>query len=106
MFFHKACNGTLEYVTSHSRDFIHIDDLCDAIEILLDSNYTGPIDIGTGVSIKIQDLFPTLPLHAITPFERQHTQADITQISSMGFRPRYKIMDFLLQKDCLDKTLQ
>ena len=96
MFFYKACNSTLEYVTRHSRDFIHIDDLCNAIDILLNSNYTGPIDVGTGVSIKIQDLFPNLPLHTTTPYERQSTQADITQLSSMGFNPKYKITDFFL----------
>ena len=37
MFLEKLINGTLEYVTEHSRDFIHIEDLCDAIELIIDN---------------------------------------------------------------------
>ena len=35
MFFNKLLNGTLEYVTSHYRDFVHLTDVIDAIKILL-----------------------------------------------------------------------
>ena len=36
----------LEYVTNHKRDFIHIEDLCEAIEVIMNSKfcllYTSP----------------------------------------------------------------
>ena len=35
MFIQKLIDGELEYVTNHYRDFIHVDDLCDAIELLI-----------------------------------------------------------------------
>ena len=38
MFFDKLFKGTLEYVTDHERDFIHRDDLLDAIEIIINTN--------------------------------------------------------------------
>ena len=57
MFFDKLLMGTLEYVTEHSRDFVHIEDLCDAIEILINSDYVEPIDIGTGESVAVKKLF-------------------------------------------------
>ena len=44
----KLIDGELEYVTNHYRDFIHIKP-CDAIEICMNSGFTGDIDIGTGV---------------------------------------------------------
>ena len=42
MFFDKLLNNKLDYVT-HKRDFIHIEDLMDAIEIIMDSKTVGPI---------------------------------------------------------------
>ena len=50
MFFDRLLMGTLEHVTEHSRDFVHIDDVCDAIEILMNSDFKGTVDIGTGES--------------------------------------------------------
>ena len=35
MFFDKLKKGTLEYVTNHTRDFIHMEDCLDAIELLV-----------------------------------------------------------------------
>jgi nucleoside-diphosphate-sugar epimerase len=74
MFFDKLLSGTLEYVTDHERDFIHLDDVCKAIKILIESSYTGSLDIGTGATIKISDICPNLPIVYNTPFERQQTR--------------------------------
>ena len=38
MFLDKVLNNELEYVTTHHRDFIHLDDVCDAIKILINKN--------------------------------------------------------------------
>ena len=48
MFLQKLLDGELEYVTDHYRDFIHVEDPCDAIGLLIRSNYSGTVDIGTG----------------------------------------------------------
>ena len=45
-FLDKLINNQLEYVTTHYRDFIHIEDLCDAIELLIESQLNGTLDIG------------------------------------------------------------
>ena len=39
MFFDKLFNDKLEYVTRHYRDFVHLDDLIDAINILIEADY-------------------------------------------------------------------
>ena len=39
MFLQKLFDNELEYTTPHYRDFIHVSDLCDAIELLIKSRY-------------------------------------------------------------------
>jgi UDP-glucuronate 4-epimerase len=95
MFFDKLINKNLEYVTTHYRDFIHVDDVCSAIDILIKSNYTGSIDIGTGLNVKISNICPTLPIRIDTIGERASTCADITLIKSLGFNPKHSVFNFI-----------
>jgi len=96
MFFNKLRNGTLEYTTKHYRDFIHLHDLLDAIEILIrNTHVNGIIDIGTGNPVKIQDLAPDLPVRLNTPGEREFTCANIEKMKALGFKPKYTVEKFL-----------
>jgi nucleoside-diphosphate-sugar epimerase len=97
MFFDKLINGTLEYVTEHSRDFVHVDDVCRAIEILINCDYTGPIDIGTGQSIKISDICPNLPIKKDTTGERIITCADTSNMTSLGWSLKNRVDNFISQ---------
>lgn len=98
MFFDKLLNDKLEYVTSHKRDFIHIEDLCDGIELVMDSKITGPVDIGTGFSVSIQDIRPDLPVRLNTIGERQITQANTTIMRKLGHKPKYTVDNFLKER--------
>lgn len=90
MFFDKLKKGTLEYVTNHTRDFIHMEDCLDAIELLIfNPEITGTIDVGTGHSVRIKDLAPNLPVKVFTPNERKDTLADITKLKKLGFTPKH-----------------
>ena len=96
MFFNKLRNGTLEYTTRHYRDFIHLDDVLDAIEILIEKDYVkGTIDIGTGHPVRIQDLAPDLPVRLNTPGEREWTCANTEKMKALGFKPKYTVEKFL-----------
>jgi len=96
MFFNKLLNGTLEYTTGHHRDFVHLEDVLDAIEILLiNKNVNGVLDIGTGNPVRIQDLAPDLPVRLNTPGERQYTCANIETMKTLGFEPKYTVEKFL-----------
>lgn len=97
MFLQKLIDGELKYVTNHYRDFIHIADLCDAIELLIESNYTDIVDIGTGNPVLVADLAPNYPLNLDTPGERAETCADTTRMAQLGFQPKYNIQDFVNQ---------
>jgi nucleoside-diphosphate-sugar epimerase len=93
MFFDKLLKKELTYVTDHERDFIHVDDVCNAVEILLTSDVTGPIDIGSGQSVKILDFVSNLPI-IDAPHERKKTLADISILKSLGFSPTHSVLDF------------
>ena len=88
MFIQKLIDGELEYVTNHYRDFIHMDDLCDAIELLIRSTYTGTAHIGTGVPFRIPDFAENLSIpFQIFPNERQWTCANMDKMKSLGLNP-------------------
>lgn len=100
MFLQKLMDDELEYVTTHRRDFIHIEDLCDAIETLIENEIGGVTDIGTGDPVKISDLVKdkNLPVRLNTPNEREFTCADITNLRELGWIPRHDVRDLVYGK--------
>jgi len=106
MFFNKLRNGTLEYTTRHYRDFIHLEDMLDAIEILIKATHVnGTIDIGTGHPVRIQDLAPDLPVRLNTPGERMWTCANTEKMKALGFEPKYTVEKFLTNNN-LDNIIK
>ena len=100
MFFYKLRHNKLEYVTRHYRDFVHLEDVLDAIEILIQKEHVkGTIDIGTGHPIRIQDLAPDLPVRLNTPGEREWTCANTEKMKALGFKPKYSVEKFLTNKN-------
>jgi UDP-glucose 4-epimerase len=95
MFMQKLLDKQLEYVTGHSRDFIHIDDICNAIIYLLHVEIRGVLDIGTGVSTKISDLAPHLPVEIDTPNERDMTCASTDLMEALGWSPEHDFQEDL-----------
>ena len=96
MFFDKLFNGKLEYVTRHYRDFVHLHDIIDAINILIHHEHVkGVLDIGTGVPVRIQDLAPDLPVRLTTPNEREYTCANLEKMKALGFKPKYMVKNYL-----------
>ena len=95
MFFDKLLNNKLEYVTHHKRDFIHLEDLMDAIEIIMNSKTVGPIDVGTGHCVSIQDIRPDLPVKINTIGERIKTQANTKKLRDLGFVAKHTVAQFL-----------
>jgi nucleoside-diphosphate-sugar epimerase len=96
MFFDKLFNGDLEYVTRHYRDFVHLIDVVDAINILIDNPHVrGVLDIGTGNPVRIQDFAPNTPVRLNTPGEREFTCANTEKMKALGWRPKYSVENFL-----------
>ena len=96
MFFDKLFNDKLEYVTRHYRDFVHLYDVIDAINILIEADYVkGVLDIGSGVPVRVQDLAPNVPVRLNTPNEREYTCANLEKMKALGYKPKYNIEKYL-----------
>jgi nucleoside-diphosphate-sugar epimerase len=85
--------GTARDLTRHKRDWIHVDDVCTAIEKLIYSDYTGTVDVGTGVTTSVLELANALigenelPIQEWTPNEPDILKANPVVLREMGWVP-------------------
>ena len=105
MFVQKVLDKQLEYVTNHYRDFVHVEDVCDAILLLMKTRYSGTVDIGTGVPFRVRDFTPDVPIRLNTPNEREWTCANIDRLKTLGYKPKHSI-EKLLTNNHLDNIIQ
>jgi len=92
--------------TNHSRDFIHVEDICSAIYSLLTHNNisgfpnaTGVIDIGTGTTHKLTDIINYFGITAEERIggdnERLDNKADIETLTTHGWEPQHELMNYI-----------
>ncbi len=59
----KILNNKIKYInTNHIRDFIHVEDVINAIEIIINNSFKGIIDIGSGIGLKLVDIMENLKI--------------------------------------------
>ena len=97
MFFDKLFKGEVKYITEHVRDFIHLEDMLDALYALIyNPHVRGTFDIGTGKTIKMSDICPDLPIKTDTPRERQRTCANTSFMKvNCGWEAKRLVTEFL-----------
>ena len=108
MLFKKIERGDVTYInTDHTRDFIHVLDLCEAIFTILQNfdqvhHEKRVVDIGTGTEVSVLDVvtkywnheFPFPELRTSTSKgERIHTKADIDYLIKLGWKPKRFILE-------------
>jgi nucleoside-diphosphate-sugar epimerase len=83
------------------RDFMYVDDVARAFTVLLDSSYTGAMNIGTGEPVTIAEIAQSAARAAGAPEllelgalparagEPDALLADTTQLRAIGFTPRW-----------------
>ncbi len=93
----KNCKKTLKISNlNHDRDFIHVDDLCKAINILKNKRSEGIFNIGSGKGTKLLDILQLINkknkkiLHDKNKIKTSLI-ANIAKIKKVGFKPRYGI---------------
>ena len=104
MLFDKIVRGDkIDYITDHTRDYTHVDDVCDAIDVCMKnfdkiSPFHTAIDVGNGDPVSIADVVKHYrpneelpPVKEVTG-EREHTKADPTVLINHGWRPRHNIL--------------
>lgn len=97
---------------SQTRDFVYIDDVINVVEFLLTSKVpTLPIDLGTGIEIKISDLGHEIGKLVGKPFkvkylksrnEIKRSRADTKDLKSLGVN----VLGFKKLKEGLKLTLK
>jgi len=103
MFMTKLFNGQLKYITDHSRDFIHVQDVVDVIQMLLHTDISGVLDVGTGISNSLKSLTDLMNIKEIEQrkgeiFERQDNLADITKLRNLGWQPKVNLVEYIKNK--------
>ena len=104
MLYRKLEKGEVTYINEHhTRDFIHIDDLCSAIHMIMQNfeyvmDEQGPVvDIGTGHSTLGKSVAKAMGFEGEyrsenPQGERVHTRADMEYLHSLGWGPKRNIL--------------
>ena len=102
----KLLDGSISYLTRHIRDFIHVDDVVDAIILLMSEDIRTlkpAYDIGTGIGNIVEDLGVLAGWEGIEvtdgdPCEAQDNTADITELEKLGWKPTIDVEEYLISK--------
>jgi nucleoside-diphosphate-sugar epimerase len=109
MFIGKLMRGELKYATNHIRDFIHVEDVIHAIDLIMlrilephlfeGITLRPAYDIGTGtgntVSVIARIRMPGIDHKPGDACEAQDNTADITHIQELGFKPSIDVLDYV-----------
>ena len=101
----RILRNDVPYVnTNHWRDFIHVDDVCSAIQNLITQNerilpFGDVIEIGTGLSHKLTDIMDYFSIdtkkQVADERERLDNKADTYFLNSVGWIPRVQLKDYI-----------
>ena len=103
MLYDKLLNHDVEYITNHTRDWTHVEDVCSAIDICIEnfheiSQVAHWLDVGNGKPVSVKEManhvWPNnnLRLKDVSG-EREHTCADPTLLLQYGWEPKHYILD-------------
>jgi len=96
----KILKNNVEWLNvNHKRDFIHVDDLIRGIELMIDKNEYGVIDIGTGQSHKLTDLVNYFGLEYESRIggdnERLDNKAHVELLNKYEWKPNYELYKYI-----------
>jgi nucleoside-diphosphate-sugar epimerase len=102
MLYDRLNKRDVEYVTNHTRDWTHVEDVCSAIDLCLenfnDMRHYKFIDVGNGRPCTVKELadhlWPdnNLPVREVTG-EREHTCADPKILLKYGWKPKHNVLE-------------
>ena len=96
----KILRNEVEHInTNHSRDFIHVNDVLDAITTVMDTDLRGVIDVGTGQTNLLSEIVSKFGIE-YTPvigdeFEREDNLANINVLTDYGWEAKTNIFDYI-----------
>mgnify|MGYP000138309328 FL=1 len=111
MFIGKLMRNEIQYATNHIRDFIHVSDVLNAIELIMlkmtdphlfpETSLTDAYDIGTGIGNIVSSLarirYPGVDIRAGDHCESPDNTADNSKLKELGWEPKVNVVDYLSQ---------
>ena len=103
MLFKKLSRGDVTYINNqHYRDFVHVDDVIQAIDIIMDKWLDideKVLDIGTGHATPVSEVARVMGYEGKyvdenPSGERVHTIANIEPLLALGYTPKWNILDY------------
>ena len=96
MMYRMLLDDTATYITNHTRDFTHVDDVVSAIDVLYNTKMCGVVDIGTGSPVSVEAVAQAagrmLPVMRVEG-EADTTCANTNIIRSLGWKPTKHVLD-------------
>ena len=98
----KILRNDVQYINiNHIRDFIHVNDIVSAVQVMMDNTFRGVIDIGTGVSNKLVDIADYFKIDYKSVMggetERIDNTADTSILNKFGWRAKTNLYEYIEQ---------
>ena len=84
------------------RDFIHVKEICRSLDLMIEKNFVGPLNIASGKKISIISLIESIlkikkikKRILISNRPKQNLTANITKLIKLGFTPKKKIKNYI-----------
>jgi nucleoside-diphosphate-sugar epimerase len=96
----KILNNDVSYLNvNHIRDFIHVNDVVRAIEIMMNNTFRGVLDVGTGTGNKLVDIADYFKIDYKSVIgdetERLDNTADTSILNKFGWRARINLYNYI-----------
>jgi nucleoside-diphosphate-sugar epimerase len=96
----KILRNDVQYLNvNHIRDFIHVNDIVSAVEIMMTNTFRGVVDVGTGISNKLVDIADYFKIDYKSMIggetERLDNTADTSILNKFGWRARINLYNYI-----------
>ena len=96
----KILNNNLQYINvNHVRDFIHVNDVVNAVEVIMNTTFRGVVDVGTGISNKLVDIVDYFKIDYKSVMgdetERLDNTADTSILNKFGWRAKINLYNYI-----------
>jgi len=96
----KILRNDVQYLNvNHIRDFIHVNDIVSAVEIMMTNTFRGVVDVGTGISNKLVDIADYFKIDYKSMIggetERLDNTADTSILNKFGWRAKINLYSYI-----------
>ena len=96
----KILRNDVQYLNvNHIRDFIHVNDIVSAVEIMMTNTFRGVVDVGTGISNKLVDIADYFKIDYKSMIggetERLDNTADTSILNKFGWRAKINLYGYI-----------